>query len=255
MYKDLFDLKNKVAIVTGCCGGLGIPISTGLAEFGAKVVLVDIDKSRLLEIENKIRKISSGSFSILSDISDYGDINKIVRKTLKKFSRIDILVNSAGILRRELAENITEEQWDEVIDINLKAAFLICQSVGKIIIKQKSGKIINIASVAGKIGLPRGNANYAASKGELIALSRTLAVEWAKYGVLVNCISPSQFHTPIIDNLLKDKSLRDSILDRIPLGRIGEPHEIVVPVIFLASKASDMITGINLLIDGGLTSS
>lgn len=255
MYKDLFNLKEKVAIVTGSCGSLGEPISIGLAKFGARVVLVDINEYNLREVENRVKGISDKSFSIVSDISNFSSVNNIIRRTLNAFNKIDILVNSVGILRRANAETMTEKQWDEVIDINLKAVFLLCQSVGKIMIKQRYGKIINIASVAGHIGLPRGNANYAASKGGLIALSRTLAVEWAKYGVFVNCISPSQFRSPLIENLLKDKKLRDNILGRIPMGRIGEPSEIVGPVIFLSSRASDMITGINLFVDGGMTAS
>ena len=255
MKNNLFDLTDRVAILTGSAGSLGKAIAIGMAKFGASLVLVDINLAKVKALEKQVKKITGQCLSINCDLNDTGSSNFIVSETLKKFNKIDILVNCSGITRRALAENMTEKQWDEVININLKAVFLLCQSVGRVMIKQRYGKIINMASVVSQISFPTGIANYSASKGGLVAFSRTLAIEWAKYGVYVNCISPSQFRSPIIEDLLKDKLIKDKLLGRIPLGRIGEPDELVGPVIFLASDASSMITGINLFVDGGVTAS
>jgi gluconate 5-dehydrogenase len=166
---------------------------------------------------------------------------------------VDILVNNAGIGRRAPAEEMTKRQWDDVLAVDLTGAFLFAQAVGRVMIGQGGGRIINIASVAGQVGLKTGNANYCAAKGGLIALTRALALEWAQHGVLVNAVAPTHIHTPLIEGLLQDPERKAYFLGNIPLGRLGEPREVVGPVIFLASNAATLITGATLNVDGGHT--
>ena len=169
----------------------------------------------------------------------------------EQFDRIDILVNNAGIARRAPAESMSKSEWDEVVAVDLSGAFFCAQAVGRVMINQRSGRIINMASIAGQVGLKTGNANYAAAKGGLMALTRTLAVEWAKHNVLVNAVAPAQFRTPLTEGFLRKPEILSYFLSNIPLGRIGDPHEIVGPVVFLASDAATMITGVTLNVDGG----
>jgi NAD(P)-dependent dehydrogenase (short-subunit alcohol dehydrogenase family) len=172
---------------------------------------------------------------------------------MERFGRIDILVNNAGISRRALAEEMTREQWDEVLGVDLTGPFLCCQEVGRVMIQQGSGRIINIASVAGLVGLRTGNANYCAAKGGLISMTRALALEWAKHNVLVNAIAPTHIRTPLIEALLNDPQKKAYFLGNVPLGRLGEVSEIVGPVVFLSSDAATLVTGSVLCVDGGHT--
>ena len=248
-FTSLFNLKGKVALVTGGSQGLGSYIVQGLLQYGVEVGVLDIKK---IKQENDFKK---DCFFIQCDVSNPIQVLKTVQKFVKHFKRIDILVNCAGIVKRAKAENMSDEIWDSVINVNLFSMFYVCREVGKIMIMQKSGKIVNMASQAGVIGLPRGNSNYCTSKGGVIALTKTLAVEWAKYNIMVNSISPCHFNTPSTEKLMKDSDTTNGILARIPLGRIGEANDIIGPVIFLVSNASNMITGHNLMVDGGVTSS
>ncbi|MBI3973147.1 MAG: SDR family oxidoreductase, partial [Chloroflexi bacterium] len=202
-------------------------------------------------VEEYIESTGRRALAVPCDVSRADLVGAMVEQTLAAFGRIDILVNSAGIGRRAAAEEMTEAQWDEVIDVDLKGAFLCAQAAGRVMIRQGGGRIINIASIAAQVGVATGNANYAAAKGGLVALTRTLAIEWAKYNVLVNAIAPTHFRTPLIEPSLQDPETLAYFLRNIPLGRLGEPREIVGPVIFLASDAASMVTGITLNVDGG----
>jgi len=251
-FTNLFNLKGKVALVTGGSQGLGSYIVQGLLQYGVRVGVFDIKKP---EHKSWINDFEKDYSFIQCDVSDPIQVSKAVQKIVKNFKRIDILVNCAGIVEQAMAENMSNEIWDSVIKVNLYGTFYVCREVGKIMIMQKSGKIVNMASQAGVIGLPRGNSNYCTSKGGVIALTKTLAVEWAKYNIRVNSVSPCHFNTPFTEKLMKDPNTSNGILARIPLGRIGEANDIVGPVIFLVSNASSMITGHNLMVDGGVTSS
>jgi NAD(P)-dependent dehydrogenase (short-subunit alcohol dehydrogenase family) len=251
----LFDLTGKVALVTGAASGLGKAIAEGYALYGAAVALVDIAEQQAKAAADAINKAGGNAIAIRCDISKTEDVKSTVAQVIRHFSKIDILVNNAGIVKLSKAEEMTNEIWDMTLDINLKGAFLFCREVGQAMIKRnKGGRIINMASIAGVIGLATGNATYAASKGGLIAMTRCLAIEWAKYNILVNAIAPSQTRTPMVDRLIEEKPEREKyFINNIPLGRLGEVSDIVGPAIFLASDASAFVTGHNLLVDGGYT--
>jgi NAD(P)-dependent dehydrogenase (short-subunit alcohol dehydrogenase family) len=190
--------------------------------------------------------------SFAFDISNVEDIKRFKQETLKEFGRVDILVNSAGMNRRDLITDIKEEDFIRILDVNLKGVLFCCQAFGEEMIKQKSGKIINIASISSLLGHPA-RGSYAASKGGLIQISRVMATEWAPYNVCVNAISPAAIDTPFIDGLKKNRERLDRELERIPMARIGATDDVVGAAVFFASKASDFITGTNLFIDGGRT--
>ena len=250
MKDDLFDLTGKVAIVTGASRGLGEAMAMGLAKAGANVVVTDILDTK--ETVDEIKKLGRESIGIKVDVSKKEDVKTLVQETMEKFGRIDILVNNAGIFRMVPAETMGEEDWDKVIAVNLKGEFLCAQEVGKQMIKQKSGKIINIASVAGKFAFAQ-SAAYNASKAGVILLTRTLAVEWGKHNIQVNAICPGVFATAMTEDFLKDGDFLQMIKTRVPLARYGNPEELVGTVVYLASKASDYTTGHAIVVDGGWT--
>jgi NAD(P)-dependent dehydrogenase (short-subunit alcohol dehydrogenase family) len=253
--KNLFDLTGKTALVTGAGSGLGKGIAEGFAQFGAQVAFVDVNLAAAEEGAQMVSKQGGKAIAIQCDVTKSDQVLKTVNTTIKKFGCIDILAAIAGIGDRNMAEDMTETQWDHVIDINLKGIWLFDQAVGKAMIaKGNGGSIINMASIAGQVGVTTGNANYAASKGGVIALTRLLAIEWAHFNIRVNAIAPVQFMTPLITNLVKQKpETLNYFLEHIPMGRIGDVWEIVGPALFLASRASTMVTGIVLNVDGGHT--
>jgi gluconate 5-dehydrogenase len=177
----------------------------------------------------------------------------MVASILKVFPTIDILVNAHGIVNRKSADTITAEEWQKVMDVNTRGTFITCQAVGRVMIKQKSGKIVNLSSVRGRYGAPSGAVAYSPSKGAVDALTRTLACEWAKYNVLVNAVAPTLVETDLTREALANPEFAKTMIARIPLGRWAMPDDIAWPIVFLASKASDFITGQILYIDGGTT--
>jgi len=252
--REIFDLAGQVALVTGAASGFGRAISIGLAEFGADVAALDLNEAGLQEVCARIADLGRAALPLVADVSNRAEVERSVAAVVARFGKLDILVNNAGIGRRAPAEEMTEEQWDAVLAVDLKGVFLCAQAAGRQMLQQGHGRIINIASVAGQVGLTTGNANYSAAKGGVIALTRTLAIEWAKRGVLVNAIAPTHFHTPLVDRFIEQyPEIKRYFLDNIPLGRLGRPEEIVGPVVFLASPASSMVTGIVLNVDGGHT--
>ena len=250
MINDLFSLKEKIAIVTGASRGLGKAIAIGLAKAGANVVVTDILNTS--ETVSEIKKLNRKSLGLKIDVSNKSDVEAMVKDVLEKFGNIDILVNNAGILRTGNAEVLDKKDWDKVIEVNLTGQFLCAQAVGRLMIKQKSGSIINIASIAG-LGGYASSVPYSASKAGVILMTKTLAVEWGKYNVRVNAICPGVFATDMTDSYLKDKQFKDMIQNKVPLGRHAKPDELVGTVVYLASKASDYMTGHALVIDGGWT--
>jgi NAD(P)-dependent dehydrogenase (short-subunit alcohol dehydrogenase family) len=248
--EKMFEINNKVAIVTGASRGLGKAIAVGLAKAGANVVVTDVlDISYTVK---EIKKLEKQVIGFKVDVSKKKDVEKMVKQTMNKFGKIDILVNNAGILRMGNAETMKQEDWDKVIQVNLTGQFLCAQAVGKQMIKQKSGKIINIASIAGLAGYAT-SAPYSASKAGIILMTKTLAVEWGRFNIQVNAICPGVFATDMTDAFLNDKQFMDMIKARVPLGRYATPEQLVGTVIYLASTASDYMTGHALVIDGGWT--
>ena len=243
-----FSLDGRVALVTGAASGLGRAIAVGLAEAGARVRCVDRDAAGNDEVARSIGEMAD---AFAADVSDPEAITAAVDGLVADTSRIDVLVNSAGIGGRSPAVDYPEDMWDSIMDINLRGTYLACRAAGRHMVPARSGSIINIASVGGLAGYP-GSLGYQASKGGVVALTRTLAIEWAPQGVRVNAIAPSQFESAIVlAQWEKEPDMRARWESRTPLGRIGQPDEIVGPAIFLASDAAAMVTGHILAVDGG----
>lgn len=246
---SLFDLQGKVAIVTGAAGGLGQGIAVGLAKAGADVVLVT-NRSPLDETEKAIRELGRKTVSVTANLSDEAALPGVVQKALDAFGRIDILVNNAGIIRRTPAADHAASDWHDVLDLNLSSVFFLCQLVGREMIRQGGGKIINIASMLtfqGGINVP----GYAASKHAVAGITKALANEWASKGINVNGIAPGYMVTDNTAQLRADENRSRQIMERIPQGRWGTPEDLQGAAVFLASKASDYVNGHILCVDGG----
>jgi len=250
---DLFDLTGKIGIVTGGAGGIGKALALGLARYGADVAVTSRTLSKLEPVAADIKAMGRKSLAVASDVTDEHSIEAMVEKVVQTFSHVDILVNAAGINIRNSAEDIPVEDWQRVMDFNARGTFICCQAVGQVMIKQKSGKIVNLSSVRGRYGAPSGAIAYSPSKGAVDTLTRTLACEWAKYNVFVNAVAPTLIETDLTRQALANPEFAKTMKARIPLGRWGFPEDVVGPMIFLASKASDFVTGQIIYVDGGTT--
>jgi NAD(P)-dependent dehydrogenase (short-subunit alcohol dehydrogenase family) len=251
--KQLFDLTGRVAIVSGGSMGLGRQMAEGLAEMGANLVLCARKKDRCEAAAESLRRLGVEVLALGCDVKDKSSIDDVVEKTLARFGRIDILINNAGVSWGAPIEEMTLDQWDKVLSTNLTGTFLFCQAVAKPMTAQKSGKIINIASVA---GLGGGSAElqaigYHASKGGVIAFTKDLACKWAQHNIQVNAIAPGWFPTHMSEWVIEHR--KESLLSKIPLGRFGSDHDLKGAAIFLASNASSYVTGHVLVVDGGQT--
>jgi len=243
-------LENQIAIVTGAGRGIGEAIAKRLADEGAKVACVSRSESNSAKVAELINASHPGAAKAYAvDVADKKASVEICDQILKDFGRVDILVNNAGITRDGLAMRMSEEDWDLVIDTNLKGAFNFIQGIMRPMLKQRSGRIINIASVAGLMG-NAGQANYAASKAGLIGLTKTLARELASRSITVNAVAPG-FITTDMTHVLPEE-LKKTVIGQIPLGRFGEPDDISAAVAFLASPEAKFITGQTLTVDGGM---
>jgi len=242
-------LTGQVAIVTGAGRGIGRAIALTLASNGADVIVSDIVKESVDEVAGEIVALGRKSLAIVCNVSNFSDCENMVNTGRDAFGKIDILVNNAGITRDNLIMRMSEEEWDAVLDVNLKSVFNCCKAVCRLMMKQRSGRIINISSVAGLIG-NAGQANYSASKAGIIGLTKTLAREFASRGILVNAIAPGFIRTKMTDALPEEQ--RAALLKIIPLERIGEPEDVANAVLFLASPLASYITGQVLPVDGGM---
>lgn len=249
---QLFDLSNKVALVTGGSRGLGKEMAEGLAEAGAALMLVARREEWLKPTVDEMQARGFRCAGMLADVAKPNDIQRVVEQTMNAYGQIDILVNNAGVSWGAPAEDMPLDKWQMVIDTNLTAPFLLCQAVGREMIKRKFGRIINIASIAGLIAtLPRvqDTAGYNAAKGGLISLTRELAAKWAKHNIRVNAIAPGFFSSRMADKVIEHA--RATIEAITPMGRIGAPGELKGVAVFLASDASNYITGQTIVVDGG----
>ncbi|MBI2640344.1 MAG: SDR family oxidoreductase [Candidatus Sungbacteria bacterium] len=249
----MFELKNKVALVTGGRRGMGRTHALALAAQGAKIIVTDIDAHECLPVIEEIKSKGGEAVCFKMDVSSQIEVNLVFDEAVKQFGRLDILVNNAGIYFSKPALEITEGDWDKMIDIDLKGVFLCAQRAAKEMAKNKWGRIINIASVAsGGAGVGiAGGAHYTAAKGGIIGLTETLAVEWASLGINVNAIAPGAIDTPMVQAAQMPKAAMDAMLQRIPLKRIGRPEEVSAMVIFLASEEASYVTGATFYVDGG----
>lgn len=240
-------LANKVAIVTGGGRGIGQAIALRLAQEGAKVAICDVQNSE--ETAARIQELGGAALALKVDITVESQVKEAVETILSQWGTIDILVNNAGITRDGLLMRMQESEWDTVLDVNLKGAFLFSRAVLRPMLKQRGGRIISIASVVGLMGNP-GQTNYAASKAGLIGFSKSLAREVASRGITVNCIAPGFIASDMTDAL--NEVQRKALLDQVPLGEIGRPEDVAAAVAFLASDDARYITGQTINVDGGL---
>ncbi len=246
-------LKGKVALITGAAGGLGGAIAGAFGAAGARVFLHDLFEDKLKDISGamKVEGIEAGYKAL--DITVSGAPQTLVDAAVGQMGRIDIVVNSAGINRPQQSAEVTEKNWDDVMNINLRAMFFVSQAAGKHMIERGGGgKIINLSSQAGSVALPQ-RAAYCASKGAVNQLTRTLALEWAKHRILVNAVAPTFVETPFTAQMFQDEEFKKYVLASIPLGRMVTSEEVANAALFLASDLSNMITGHILSVDGGWT--
>jgi NAD(P)-dependent dehydrogenase (short-subunit alcohol dehydrogenase family) len=247
-----FDVKGKIALVTGAGRGIGRSCCLALAEAGADIAagLRDIHSDHGLVEE--IKSLGRQVLPLQMDMSNIVQIKSAVAETIKKFGKIDILVNNAGIAPSNLIEDYTEEDFDITVAVNLKGTYFASQEVGRHMIKNKSGRIINLSSQAGFVALPTESV-YCMTKAGIAHLTKCFAAEWAKHNINVNAVAPTFIETPGTEPWLNQPEFRAAVLSKIPLGRIGLPEEVSGAVVFLASPAASMITGATLMIDGGWT--
>jgi 3-oxoacyl-[acyl-carrier protein] reductase len=243
------ELKGKVALVTGAAQGIGKAVTLLLARHGADVIVADVNLEKAEETAQEVQSLGQQSMAVRLDVTRFQDVEATVETVLQKFGKIDILVNNAGIARDKLILRMTEEDWDAVLAVNLKGTFNCTKAVIKHMSKQRSGKIVNIASVVGEMGNP-GQANYAASKAGVIGLTKTIAREFAQRGINVNAIAPGYIQTPMTDAL--PEKAKEELKRMIPMERLGQPEDVARAVLFLVSEASAYITGNVLKVNGGI---
>ena len=255
-FSNIFDLSGRVALITGGAAGFGEVIALAFAEYACDIAVTDLDLAGAEKVAEQVRSMGRRGVAFPGDVSDPEQIRLMVERSVEALGTIDILVNCAGIPQHDPAESTPIDTWDRVLNINLRGTFLCCQAAGRVMLQKGKGVIINFSSIAGAVGIGRGNNAYCASKGGVNTLTKQLALEWASRGIRVNAIAPCQFRTAGLKGVLEDpqfdpNTLMETWLANIPIGRIGEAEDIVGPALFLASDASSMVTGAILEVDGG----
>jgi 3-oxoacyl-[acyl-carrier protein] reductase len=245
------DLSDRVAIVTGGGRGIGRAIALKLAEAGASITVNDIgDMGPAKEVAGEIRKLGQDSLVVAADISQAADVTSLIDAAVEKYGKVDILVNNAGITRDQLILRMSDDDWDKVLEVNLKSVFLCSKAVLRHMMRQRWGRIVNISSIVGLIGNP-GQANYSSSKAGIIGLTRTIAKEVASRGITCNAIAPGFIDTPMTQQLPEER--RQELMNQVPLGFLGTPRDVAEAVAFLASEEARYITGQVLTVDGGIS--
>ena len=250
--QELFDLSGKVAIVTGSSRGLGQYFAQALARAGADLVITSRDKSRLSGFQGEVQALGRRALALQLDVLSREDIEALVKAAMTAFGKIDILVNNAGLNIRSPGTDFSWEDWDTVVNTNLRGSFFCAQAVAREMIKRGCGRIINIGSATCVFGM-EGIAPYSASRSGILGLTRSLAAEWGRFGITVNVLAPGWFRTAQNASLYENRAWVASINERIPLGRPGRPDDLDGAVVFLASDASAYVTGQMILVDGGFT--
>jgi gluconate 5-dehydrogenase len=249
---DLFDLAGQVALVTGGSRGLGKAMAAALSRAGATLALCARDPGALASARDELRAAGARAEVFPMDVCDPASVQAAVDGALGAFGRIDILLNDAGVNVRKPVLELSPEEWDRVLDTNLRGYFLTARAVVPQMIARGRGKVINVSSILGAVGLPNQLA-YAASKGGIVQMTKVMALEWARQGVNVNAIAPTYFETPLTEPLRQDPERNRFIVERTPMGRWGKPEDLAGTVVFLASRASDFVTGQTIYVDGGWT--
>jgi NAD(P)-dependent dehydrogenase (short-subunit alcohol dehydrogenase family) len=249
---ELFQLRDKVAIVTGTSRGLGKSMAMALAEVGANIVLVGRNKEKLEEATHEVADFGVKTLPVVADVTRAEEVEALVSRAIEKFGKVDVLVNNVGTYIGKPIVESTLEDWHNLINTNLTSTYLCSREVGKYMVERQRGKVINMAAALGALGANNATA-YCASKGGVIQLTRALAVEWAKYNINVNAIAPGTMETEITRSMLEDPTVRKAVTGKIPLKRIGQPSDLAGAVIFLATQASDYVTGQTLFVDGGFS--
>jgi 2-dehydro-3-deoxy-D-gluconate 5-dehydrogenase len=250
---NLFDLTGKIGVVTGAARGLGRAAAVGIASHGADVALIDLDAPRCGDTAAEITSLGRRAIAYGCDVADEAAVRETVAQIHRDFGRIDILVNIAGITARIPTTDIDPSIVRRLTEVNYYGTFWMCKEVGRLMLAQGSGNIVNMSALGGGfLGTGRGNAAYSSTKGAIAALTKELACEWGDKGIRVNAVAPCWFQTDMnATSIFANKNFMDQVVTKLPMHRIGKPHELVGPIVFLASEASSMITGLVLPVDGG----
>jgi gluconate 5-dehydrogenase len=253
MDRNLFDLTGKVGVVTGAARGLGRAAAVGLAAYGAGVAVIDLDREGCASTVCEITDLGRRSVAYGCDVADEAAVRTTVQQIHGDFGRIDVLVNVAGLTARIPTDQMPPETVRRLTEVNYYGTFWMCKEVARIMLAQQSGNIVNMSALGGGfLGTGRGNAAYSSTKGAIAALTKELACEWGEKGIRVNAVAPCWFQTEMnATSIFANKHFMDQVRTKLPMRRIGQPHELVGPIVFLASAASSMITGLMLPVDGG----
>jgi NAD(P)-dependent dehydrogenase (short-subunit alcohol dehydrogenase family) len=247
-----FRLDGKVVLVTGASKGIGRSLSIALAGAGATVAAAARDERALADLAAEIEAGGGRAMAVPLDVRDVASIDAAVATVHDRFGSLDVLVNNAGLGANHPAEEVTEDDWDEMMAVNLRGLFFCCRAAGRVMLEQGSGRIVNMSSQAGMVGI-RNHAVYSASKGGVNLLTKVMALEWSGRGVTVNAVAPTFIYTPGTAERLDDPAFLESVLDRIPIGRVGSTDDVAAAVIYLASPAGKLVNGAVLMVDGGWT--